>query len=104
VIPYCSQRLIHQEVGHNAMAREYPVKPPAAMGEIYQIPCRHCGGSGQEPTLPDLTCRECMGRGRRKWRIEECETCRGRGTSLKTLGLLKCRDCRGQGWQARDIG
>jgi DnaJ-class molecular chaperone len=86
------------------MRRRYPVRPPANIGEIHQAKCRHCGGSGQEPGLTDLTCRVCMGRGRRKWRIEECDACRGSGRSPKTLGLTKCGTCKGKGWQARDVG
>ncbi|RME49245.1 MAG: hypothetical protein D6796_05210 [Caldilineae bacterium] len=86
------------------MPKKYPVPPPAPIGEVYREPCRHCDGSGHEPGLPDLTCRECMGRGRRKWRIETCPVCGGWGRSLKSLGVLKCRACRGRGWQARDVG
>jgi DnaJ-class molecular chaperone len=84
------------------MKRLYPVKPPVSVGEVYEQRCAHCGGSGQEPGLPDLTCRECIGRGRRKWRIEECETCGGSGR--KNFGLTRCKDCRGRGWTERDVG
>lgn len=84
------------------MTKRYPVKPPAAMGEVYEQKCSHCSGSGQEPGLGDLTCRECFGRGRRKWRIEECEACRGRGSHH--FGLTKCQACRGRGWTGRDVG
>lgn len=86
------------------MSKTYPEEPPVPIGEVYERPCRHCGGSGQEPDLPDLTCRECMGRGRRKWRLFECPACGGRGYPLKTLGLLKCKKCQGKGWLGRDIG
>ncbi len=84
------------------MAKHYPVKPPVSIGGIYEQKCAHCGGSGQEPGLSDLTCRECMGRGRRKWRIEECEVCAG--TGRKNFGLTACKDCRGRGWIERDVG
>lgn len=84
------------------MAKRYPVKPPAAIGGVYEQKCSHCGGSGQEPGLDDLTCRECFGRGRRKWRIEECEACGGKGSHH--FGLTKCQACRGRGWTARDVG
>jgi DnaJ-class molecular chaperone len=83
------------------MKKTYPVKPPAPVGEVYEQKCHHCRGSGQEPGLPDLTCRECMGRGRRKWRLEECPDCRGRG---RQNFLFKCKQCRGRGWLGRDIG
>jgi len=86
------------------MSKQYPVKPPVAIREIYERSCGHCHGSGQEPGLADLTCRECMGRGRRRWRIDECKTCHGRGRSGKTLFLLKCKPCKGRGWIARDVG
>ena len=85
------------------MAKKYPVKPPVAVGEAYAEKCRHCGGSGQEPGLTDLTCRECIGRGRRKWRIEECETCAGRGKK-SFFSLTHCKPCRGRGWLPVDIG
>jgi DnaJ-class molecular chaperone len=84
------------------MTKRYPIKPPVRTGGVYEQRCVHCGGSGQEPGLSDLTCRECMGRGRRKWRIEECEACGGSGR--KTLGLIKCKVCRGRGWMERDVG
>jgi DnaJ-class molecular chaperone len=84
------------------MKRRYPIKPPVSIGEVYEQRCTHCGGNGQEPGLPDLTCRECIGRGRRKWRIEECEACGGSGR--KNFGLTKCKDCRGRGWTERDVG
>ena len=86
------------------MSKRYPVVPPATVGEVYQETCRHCGGNGQEPGFDDLTCRECIGRGRRKWRIEECSDCGGRGYPLKTLGLFKCKSCGGHGWLALDVG
>lgn len=84
------------------MKKHYPVKPPVSIGEVYEQHCTHCGGNGQEPGLPDLTCRECIGRGRRKWRIEECEVCRGKGS--KHFGLTRCKACRGRGWTERDVG
>ncbi len=85
------------------MSKKYPVKPPADMGEMVEEKCKHCGGNGQEPGLSDLTCRECIGRGRRKWRLAECKTCGGKGkTSL--FSLSKCKACRGKGWIGRDIG
>jgi DnaJ-class molecular chaperone len=83
------------------MTKRYPVKPPVAIGEAYEQKCNHCGGSGQEPGLGDLTCRECFGRGRRKWRIEECEACGGKGSHH--LGFTRCKACRGRGWMARDL-
>lgn len=86
------------------MKKSYPVKPPVPIGDVYEQPCRHCNSSGAEPGLDGLTCRECMGRGRRKWRVEECEDCGGRGYPFKTLGLFKCKRCRGRGWLGRDIG
>jgi DnaJ-class molecular chaperone len=81
--------------------KKYPVKPPVPIGEIYQQKCRHCGGTGQEPELGDLTCRECIGRGRRKWRIEECPECRGGG---RKNFIFTCDNCRGRGWKERDVG
>lgn len=84
------------------MAKRYPVKPPVAIGGAYEEKCRHCGGSGQEPGLGDLTCRECFGRGRNRWRIEACEVCGGKGS--KHFGLTKCQTCRGRGWIQRDVG
>ncbi|MCL4299708.1 MAG: hypothetical protein KJ077_28490 [Anaerolineae bacterium] len=84
------------------MAKRYPIKPPVAIGGAYEQKCSHCGGSGHEPGLGDLTCRECFGRGRRKWRIEECEACRGKGSHH--FGLTKCKACRGRGWTGRDVG
>lgn len=86
------------------MPKKYPVRPPVAIGEVYQQQCKHCGGNGQEPGLTDLTCRECMGRGRRKWRIQECEDCGGSGRSAKYFGLTKCPVCQKRGWIMRDIG
>ena len=83
------------------MRKTYPVKPPVDIGQVYEKQCRHCGGSGQEPGLGDLTCRECIGRGRRKWRIEECSDCRGRG---RKNFIFTCPTCRGRGWQGRDVG
>ncbi|HRV91535.1 MAG TPA: hypothetical protein P5526_05185 [Anaerolineae bacterium] len=85
------------------MTKKYPVKPPVDIGQIFQAKCRHCQGSGQEPGLPDLTCRECVGRGRRKWRILECEVCGGRGKK-NFLSLRNCQTCRGRGWTELDIG
>jgi len=86
------------------MRKKYPVRPPAEMGEVYEQRCEHCGGNGQEPGLTDLTCRECMGRGRRKWRVYECKTCGGKGRSPKYFGLTKCKDCQTKGWMMKDIG
>ncbi len=86
------------------MKKQYPVKPPVKIREIYEHPCHHCKGSGREPGLEDLTCRECIGRGRRRWRIDECHVCKGKGRSPKTFGLTKCKDCQGRGWNARDVG
>ena len=86
------------------MTKQYPVKPPVPIREVYEHGCHHCRGSGQEPGLADLTCRECIGRGRRRWRIEECEVCGGNGRAPKTLGLLKCKTCKGRGWTRRDVG
>ena len=85
------------------MAKKYPKKPPVPIGEVLQQLCNHCDATGQEPGLADLTCRECFGRGRRKWRIEECEACRGKGKT-GFLNLGKCSECKGKGWKARDIG
>lgn len=86
------------------MEKKYPVKPPVNIGQVFVQKCRHCGGSGQEPGLNDLTCRDCIGRGRRKWRIEECKVCQGSGRSPKLFGLTRCKDCRHRGWTMRDIG
>ncbi len=86
------------------MKKPYPQKPPVPIGEVYEQKCYHCGGNGQEPGLNDLTCRECMGRGRRRWRIEECATCHGKGRSPKFFGLTACQTCRGRGWLERDVG
>lgn len=86
------------------MSKKYPKKPPVAIREVYEHRCNHCKGSGQEPGLEDLTCRECMGRGRRRWRIDECNVCGGNGRSSKTLFLTKCKPCKGRGWTARDVG
>lgn len=86
------------------MRKQYPVKPPVSIGGVYEHSCYHCNGSGQEPDLEDLTCRECIGRGRRRWRIEACEVCRGSGRAPKTLGLLQCKNCEGRGWNSRDVG
>ncbi len=83
------------------MKKRYPVRPPARIGKLYEEECDHCGSSGQEPDMADLTCRECMGRGRRKWRIEECGDCQGRG---RKNFIFTCQSCRGRGWQARDVG
>ena len=85
------------------MRKEYPVKPPVQIGEIFKEKCGHCGGSGQEPRLTDLTCRECIGRGRRKWRIVECDTCHGKGKP-GFFSFAKCKTCRGKGWNKRDVG
>ncbi len=84
--------------------KKYPKRPPVDIGEVYTHGCRHCGGSRQEPGLTDLTCRECMGRGRRKWRIEECKACGGSGRADKLFGLFKCQECQSRGWTMRDIG
>lgn len=84
------------------MSKKYPVKPPTTMGGVYEQTCSHCKGNGQEPGLGDLTCRECFGRGRRKWRIEECEACSGKGQTH--FSLFKCKACQGRGWTSRDIG
>lgn len=86
------------------MGKKYPTRPPVDIGEVYTQKCRHCGGSGQEPGLTDLTCRECIGRGRRRWRIEKCDLCNGSGRSSKWFGLTKCNDCGGRGWKMRDVG
>ena len=86
------------------MRKKYPARPPADMDEVYEQSCNHCGGDGQEPGLRDLTCRECMGRGRRKWRIRECRTCKGSGRSAKLFGLTKCKACQKRGWIMQDIG
>jgi len=86
------------------MKKRYPVTPPVAIREIYERTCDHCRGNGQEPGLEDLTCRECFGRGRRRWRIEECDPCQGSGRARKMLGLLKCKTCQGRGWNAREVG
>ena len=85
------------------MSKRYPVKPPANIGEIHRGMCKHCGGTGQEPGLTDLTCRECIGRGRRKWRIVECDECNGKGKK-SFLSLSKCKACQGRGWRKRDVG
>ena len=84
--------------------KTYPVEPPVAIREIYEHTCGHCHGSGQEPGLADLTCRECIGRGRRRWRINECDLCGGNGRSKKFLGLFKCETCKGRGWIPHDVG
>ncbi|MEM7034911.1 MAG: hypothetical protein AAF629_35555 [Chloroflexota bacterium] len=86
------------------MAKKYPVQPPVAIREAYEEGCDHCKGTGQEPTLRDLTCRECFGRGRLRWRIDECDECQGRGRTGKYVKLFKCKSCLGRGWKARDIG
>jgi len=86
------------------MAKKYPVRPPVQMGEVLEQKCHHCGGNGQEPGLRDLTCRECMGRGRRKWRIQECKVCKGSGRSPKYFGITKCNACEKRGWIKQDIG
>ncbi len=86
------------------MAKKYSVKPPVKIGQVYEHRCQHCGGNGQEPGLRDLTCRKCMGRGRRKWRIQECKTCSGSGRSTKYFGLTKCNVCNKRGWIKNDIG
>ncbi len=83
------------------MRKRYRIRPPVPIGKIYEEICSHCGGSGQEPGLSDLTCRECIGRGRRKWRIEECNDCGGRG---RKNFIFDCPACRGRGWQTRDVG
>jgi molecular chaperone DnaJ len=85
------------------MAKKYPVRPPAEIGERYQEKCTHCGGTGQEPGLSDLTCRECIGRGRRKWLVEECPDCHGKG-KRSFFSLSKCSTCRGRGWIRQDLG
>jgi DnaJ-class molecular chaperone len=85
------------------MSKRYPVKPPVSIGERYEEKCRHCAGTGQEPGLTDLTCRECIGRGRRRWRVEECKECNGKGKK-SFFSLTHCRTCRGRGWQQIDIG
>lgn len=85
------------------MSKKYPVAPPAKIGELFTERCHHCGGSGQEPGLSDLTCRECIGRGRRKWRIVECKSCQGKGKK-SFFSLTKCKSCRGAGWQKQDVG
>ena len=86
------------------MAKKYPIKPPVAVREIYEEGCVHCGGNGQEPGLEDLTCRECFGRGRRRWRVDECDQCRGSGRNSKWLGLTRCNACNGKGWNMREVG
>ncbi len=86
------------------MAKKYPNNPPVNIGEVYERRCDHCNGNGQEPGLQDLTCRECIGRGRRKWRIVECKTCKGSGRSSKFFGFTKCDDCDKRGWRMIDIG
>lgn len=83
------------------MRKSYPVKPPVQIGEVYEETCRHCGGTAQEPGLSDLTCRECMGRGRRRWRIEECKECGGKG---RKNFIFSCQPCQGRGWRGRDVG
>jgi DnaJ-class molecular chaperone len=83
------------------MRKSYPVKPPVRIGEIYEETCRHCGGTAVEPGLNDLTCRECMGRGRRRWRIEECQECEGKG---RKNFIFSCPRCQGRGWRGRDVG
>ena len=83
------------------MSKKYPVEPPVPIRSIYTHTCGHCKGSGQEPGLEDLTCRVCIGRGERRWRIEECKTCNGSGRNRKTLGLTKCKTCKGRGWTPR---
>ena len=85
------------------MSKKYPVKPPVKIGDIYQETCKHCGGTGQEPDLRDLTCRECIGRGRRKWRIVECDDCNGKGKK-SFFSLTKCNTCQGKGWKTKDVG
>jgi DnaJ-class molecular chaperone len=85
------------------MAKKYPVTPPVKIGERFTENCRHCKGSGQEPGLTDLTCRECIGRGRRKWLVVECKECNGKGKK-HFLSLTKCKSCRGKGWRTEDIG
>lgn len=69
------------------MKKSYPVKPAVRIGEVFEEKCHHCGGSGQEPGLSDLTCRECVGQGRRRWRIEECKACGGPGPQKLNLHL-----------------
>jgi hypothetical protein len=86
-----------------AMSKQYPTKPPVEIGEILTAKCKHCAGTGQEPGLTDLTCRECIGRGRRKWRVVECDECDGQGKK-NFFSLTKCKTCRGRGWKKRDIG
>jgi DnaJ-class molecular chaperone len=85
------------------MTKRYPVTPPVKIGDMFQEKCQHCAGTGQEPGLSDLTCRECIGRGRRKWRIIECKTCAGKGKK-SFFSLTKCKSCRGRGWQKQDVG
>ncbi len=77
------------------------VTPPAKVGELFEETCRHCGGSGQEPGMRDLTCRECIGRGRRRWRVEACPDCTGTG---RKRFIFTCKPCQGQGWRKRDVG
>lgn len=86
------------------MKKQYPVRPPVAIREIYEESCKHCKETGQEPSLPDLTCRECFGRGRLRWRIDECDDCQGHGRTGKILKLFQCKSCTGKGWTARDVG
>ncbi len=85
------------------MSKKYPVKPPVKIGEAYEENCKHCNGTGQEPGLRDLTCRECIGRGRRKWRVAECDVCDGKGKK-SFFSLTKCKTCQGRGWRKRDVG
>ena len=85
------------------MSKRKSGKAPAKIGEIFEQQCHHCGGNGQEPGLSDLTCRECMGRGRQKWRIITCPECDGKGKK-SFFSLSKCPKCRGNGWTTRDVG
>ncbi len=83
--------------------KKYPVRTPVPVGDSFEESCKHCKGSGQEPGLSDLTCRECIGRGRRKWRVDECKACQGQGKT-GFLNWSKCSKCRGRGWLKRDVG
>lgn len=85
------------------MAKKYRVKPPAAIGKSFEEKCTHCQGTGQEPGLPDLTCRECIGRGRRRWRVEVCSDCDGQGKT-SVFSLFNCKTCQGRGWILIDVG
>lgn len=83
------------------MRKRYRKKPPVSVGHTYEERCSHCRGTGQEPSLPDLTCRECIGRGRRRWQIMECKVCGGSG---RQKVVFNCETCRGKGWVRLDVG